>query len=193
MKLIPTRGGSPRSVPLPGFGESAFRAELRPDGKTALLWGCLRGGPMTFYSLDLASGSFRALSPPQCDYFLGQKVVSPDGLWLAFHHQDGSSTDGSLVVYLMRSDGTDFHRAPPLKRDEAVVGWSADSRSLYVIKRTGLPVKVERMDITTGKRSLVLTLSPPTRQESPASGCSNSRRMHAAMPTTSPGNCRSST
>ena len=161
LRMVPTHGGAPRVLPLDGFETDELRAELAPDGRTAYLWGRHKGGPKAFFSLDLDSGGLRPLSPPNCFPFANQKFLSPDGRWLAFAHSDGTSPDGSQACFVIRNDGTDYKPIPPLKRDEAIMGWASDSRSLYVFQRTGLPVNVERLELATGRRIPGVVFTPP--------------------------------
>jgi hypothetical protein len=50
-----------------------------------------------------------------------------------------------------------------LKRDVAIkapVGWTSDGSALYVFRREELPVKVDRVDVKTGKKELWKELAP---------------------------------
>jgi len=43
---------------------------------------------------------------------------------------------------------------------EAIVGWSPDARSAFVIRRGAPPFVVERLDVQTGRRSPGMTITP---------------------------------
>jgi hypothetical protein len=48
---------------------------------------------------------------------------------------------------------------PGLDKDDSVVRWSPDGRSL-IVARGRLPVRLERVDLATGRRDLIRALSP---------------------------------
>ena len=50
-----------------------------------------------------------------------------------------------------------------LPPDTVVQGWSADSRAIYALQRTGTPAAVHRVDLASGASELWLTLAPPDR------------------------------
>ena len=45
--------------------------------------------------------------------------------------------------------------------NEGIMGWTPDSKSLYVSKRGTYPASVYRLEIATGKRELWKELTPP--------------------------------
>jgi hypothetical protein len=49
---------------------------------------------------------------------------------------------------------------PGVASDEAVMGWTADSRGLYVLHRGEVPARVFRLDVATGGRELWRSLGP---------------------------------
>ena len=51
---------------------------------------------------------------------------------------------------------------PGVTKADAVFGWTADGRSLFG-GRPGLPFKLEKIDIETGRRTLFKELAPPDR------------------------------
>ena len=51
--------------------------------------------------------------------------------------------------------------APGLKADELPVRWTGDGRAIWVNRSNELPMKVFRVDMTTGERTLWKELTPP--------------------------------
>ena len=50
-----------------------------------------------------------------------------------------------------------------MAREDQVIRWSADGRSLLVFRGNDLPVRVEKVELESGRRTLVLELSPADR------------------------------
>jgi serine/threonine protein kinase len=92
---------------------------------------------------------------------------TPDGVMLAPH---AASPDGSRVLgragrdwRLYPIEGDPPQSVPALKAADEPLRWSSDGRSLYVISRAPAWVNARdlvRVDVVTGDRTLVKTLSP---------------------------------
>ena len=52
---------------------------------------------------------------------------------------------------------------PHVGREDQVIRWSADGRSLLVFRANELPLRVEKVDLESGRRTLVRELSPADR------------------------------
>ena len=50
---------------------------------------------------------------------------------------------------------------PGTTSDDVPIRWTADGRGVYVRSASGVPAKVERIDVTTGERQPWLELVPP--------------------------------
>jgi hypothetical protein len=44
-----------------------------------------------------------------------------------------------------------------------VIGWSSDGRSLLTYQKGKVPAIFERLDLSTGKRTLIREIEPPSR------------------------------
>ena len=103
--------------------------------------------------MNLDGTGLRPFSPEGVTaYFCA--LVSPDGS-LAF----ATGPDGALTLYPIA--GGEARRVPGTSLEAVPIRWAADGRSLFVQRRTGLPARVERVDIATGAREPWLELTPP--------------------------------
>jgi hypothetical protein len=158
--VIPTGVGTTRRIPIPDFAGNDLRADLLPDGRTAIVWGRRHQEAFAFHALDLDSGNIRKITSSGTSPFAYQTLLSPDGGWLAYVHAKGESRNGELPIEISRSDGTATREVLSLPRSEAVSGWGPDSSSLMVWDRNKVPADVERVDLATGRRTRVLTVQP---------------------------------
>lgn len=150
--LVPTGPGTPRRIPIPDFSGYDTRAELLPDGKSALLWGVRDGKPFAWYRLDLESGTCRSITPDGANFFVYQTILSPDSQWMEFNTPKGH--------FMARTDGTDLRPVQGIDRRDAVSGWTSDSRGLILFDRNRLPAPVTRLDPATGSRTPLMALRP---------------------------------
>ena len=65
------------------------------------------------------------------------------------------------MAVLSSSNGA-ARAVPGVTQADAAFGWTADGRSLHG-GRPGLPFRLERIDIETGRRTLFKELAPPDR------------------------------
>jgi len=87
----------------------------------------------------------------------GVRPFSPDGQrLLAFNDKDERY---EICTTPATGEGTCTPLAGALESD-AFAGWSADSRSIFFYKPYPVPVRVERLDVATGRRELFTTLHP---------------------------------
>jgi hypothetical protein len=93
--------------------------------------------------------------------------VTPEGI----SHIMLPSPDGKLVpafttgtdVKLYPIDGGDPRPFPGVNQGDEVLLWSADGRSVLVQRRATMPVRIDRVDVTTGKAVLWGELAPADR------------------------------
>ncbi len=137
--LVPTGAGEPIVLDdgSHGFEEATFFA----GGKRILLEAV--EGPSCV--IDLPSGKPRPIAPKgvHCS------VMSPDGKEAACRGPKGEG-----VIYAV--DGGAARPIPgfPANEGEQIFQWSEDGRSLYVGRGSEVPMKVFRLDLTTGTREL---------------------------------------
>jgi hypothetical protein len=101
--------------------------------------------------MDLSGGKALAFTPEGYRP-LGPRALSPDGTVVMVAGPDRK-------VYLYPLGGGEPHSPPGMTNLDNVLSWSADLRSVLVSHR-GLPLKVDRIDLGTGKRDFVRELMP---------------------------------
>ncbi len=149
--LYPVGAGEPRTLDT-GNVQSYDSAAFFPDGKRVLLCGSEAAKPIRCYVQEISGGPPRAVTPPG----VAHGLVSPDGDSLV-----AQDAEGKYSIYSVAS-GTAKQLAG-IAADEDVGGWSADGRSLFVYRDTDVPARIERFDISAGKRVFFKEISPPSR------------------------------
>ncbi len=153
--VVPTGAGQTRTIRLPYPCDQWW---FFPDGKRLLVNGVLpKNNAPGISSIGLDGQNPKRIAPDGWDSFFGEVPISPDGKWI--DSQSGGLNDVSLRLY--PSDGSlTFRPVPGFEPDDVVIRWTPDGRSLYVFKRNELPARVFRLDIETGKRTLLFALNP---------------------------------
>ena len=140
--LLPTGAGQPISLT---DGELFHTQNLHflPDGKGVIMVATEKGKAPRTYVLMLDGSAPKPFGPED---FRGT-LVSPDGASVIGRRGDAPS----MIPF------TGDQKPQPLsfvKADEAIVGWTADSKSIYVGDVSSPPVKVYVVDLKTGQRRL---------------------------------------
>ena len=151
--LLPVGPGAPQDVPVAGLEHvQNGSARFMPDGKHILVNASESGHPVRGFSLDLVGGKPHPVTPEGVAAFR----ISPDGHYVAAHGPNASlvlcSTDTGAVAQI-----------PGIEPGDTSAQWSADSTALYVYHFGEMPARVFRLDIHTGKRTLVRELEPSQR------------------------------
>jgi Tol biopolymer transport system component/tRNA A-37 threonylcarbamoyl transferase component Bud32 len=155
---------SPQQVMLyptgPGQARRLDRGELQaygavqffPDGQRVLICGNEKGHAPRCYARPLGDGDLRAVTPEGTDAGL----VHPGGREVLAHQ-----TDGGYRVYPL--EGGAPRTIASLTAEDQVIGWSRDGGSLLVKQRGATPLRVEQLDVVSGRRSLLLESAPADR------------------------------
>ena len=146
--VYPTGAGEPRRLETGGI-VSYRSGRFFPDSQSVLVCGHEQGRAGRCYVQAIAGGKPRAVTPEGTS--LGR--VSPDG-----HQIVVRESAGGLLVYPAK--GGEGRAAPGATVQDSVIRWSGDGRSVLVYRQEEVPARVERLDISTGKRQLVRTLGP---------------------------------
>jgi Tol biopolymer transport system component len=143
--LLPIGPGQPRTLTLPGIRLVGAGARFFPDGKRILLRASDPGGQMRLYALDIDSGKARAITPegigPQSVI-----LVSPDGRAVL--------NSGGKGSFLYDVEGGPPRPVPALSPGVFPIKWCADGRALFVTKGDINPLKVYRLDLSSGRMEL---------------------------------------
>jgi hypothetical protein len=153
--LTPTGAGEPRALPR-GKIAGYWDAWCLGDGKRVLLAAEEAGRPRRLYIQDLPDGEPRPITPEGVT--TNTNTISPDGAWVAaFRFEPGAVFDLYPVA------GGEPRPIPGLKVRETPLRWSGDGRSLFVRVPDPIPfpVRIVRLDLTTGSRQPWLALAPP--------------------------------
>jgi len=148
--VVPAGAGEPRELrhpSIPRFSEGAWF----PDGRHV----AVVGGPdesrsrLFLWDVDNAAAPL-ALSP---EGRFGHPVVAPDGRTL-------TATRSGAPLSLYAVDGGPARPLPGATAEDEPLRWSADGRSLFVRRGSGLPAVVERVEVATGRRQPWKVLQP---------------------------------
>jgi Tol biopolymer transport system component len=151
--LLPTGVGQEKVVAT-GALELYDRVAFHPDGKRIFFSGAESGHDARTYELELEGGTPKPLTP---------EGVGPTQ-W-ALMSQDGSfllarTGERSLAIYSTNPNAGVSPRAVTLESStEMPVHWSADGRSILIADGSVRPIRVDRLDLASGRRSLWRTLS----------------------------------
>jgi eukaryotic-like serine/threonine-protein kinase len=151
--LVPTGTGTPIALPETDL-ERIGRAVFFPDGKRLLLMAIAPGGKPRAYVQDLPSGKPRPITGR--GYGLNRNGISPDGLWAAAW---GEWTED---LFLIPTAGGE-PRSVPNTKDLDFIRFSPDGKSFYGVVTGGIPAKLVRVEVATGKREMLNELAPAER------------------------------
>jgi eukaryotic-like serine/threonine-protein kinase len=123
-----------------------------PDGKHLLLTGAAEGQPLRSYEMDIEGGKPQAVGPAD---FIGVAVAN-DGKRIA-----GRNGSAETVVF---DRGTEkLQVIPGIQLQESVARWTEDGRALVVYSSTPWKAQIYRVEVATGKRTLLHTVEPAER------------------------------
>jgi eukaryotic-like serine/threonine-protein kinase len=147
-------------VPL-GAGETRLLAKTDlhltaaiwfPDGKRLLFAGSERGRGSRLFIQDVDGGKPRPITPDLVSFLF--HALSPDGKTIV-----ATGSDGRLALY--STEPASPRPVPGVEAGDIPLRWTPDGKSIYVYRPTAPPLRVELLEIATGKRSLWKELVPP--------------------------------
>ena len=150
--LLPVGSGQLRQISLPTLERVQNGTHFLPDGKRLVVDANEPGRPGRTYVVGLAGGK--------------PEPVTPEGVYAALPSPDGKyvvGSDANNQLSLFSLDGSPPRSIPNVDPAYLLVQWSADSKALYAFRQGEVPLKIERLDITTGKTTPVRELVPGDR------------------------------
>jgi hypothetical protein len=132
----------------PGPIERYRSAQWFPDSKTLLVCGSEPSRAPRCYIQDVAGS---APKPVTSEGVVGS--LAPDGRTLLLTLPNGTFQLGSI-------DGGGGQPVVGLRADDIRIAWGRDSRSLFIQHGREVPATIERVELTTGHRTIVHQLSP---------------------------------
>ena len=120
-----------------------------PDGKHLLLTGATEGQPLRSYEMDLEGGKPQPLGPPD---FVGSAITN-DGKQIA-----GRNGSAESVVFDRQTQKLQAIRG--VEPHDQLENWTEDGKGLVVISATPWEGRIYRVDIASGKRTLLQTVEP---------------------------------
>ena len=151
LSLLPTGAGTSRRLPAGAIVQ--FRQAGWVDSNHIVFSGNAEGRPIRIYVQDVETGEIRPITP--------EGVNLPEA---GAAMPDGKHVVGRIGAKwsLYPVDGGDPHPLPSLRFSDVPIQWSADGRTLFAASYGDRPaVDVFRVELATGRRELVKTLSPP--------------------------------
>jgi eukaryotic-like serine/threonine-protein kinase len=146
LMLYPTGAGEPRRVDH-GQIEAYSGAGWSPDGRSLLVSGSEPGKAPRCYLMPLEGGNLRPVTPEGTD----EGLMSPDSRLVS-----ARTIGGGYRIYPM--DGGQSRDLPAVTPDDNVIRWSPDGTALWVYSAAGFPVRIDSVELSTGRRSPLETI-----------------------------------
>jgi eukaryotic-like serine/threonine-protein kinase len=148
--LLPTGAGQPRTIKVTGLDhvQNGF-ARFLPDGQRFSVNGDQAGHAPRCYVVNIADGKAGAATPEG----IGCGASSPDSQWMV-----GSSVDGAFALYPLTGGAP--RTIPRVSPGFDPIQWSNDGLFLYGYHWGESPSRVYKLEISTGKESVVQELRP---------------------------------
>jgi Tol biopolymer transport system component len=147
LQIVPVGAGQVRVLHWDGFQPQW--SQWFPDGKHILLMANQQGQPGSVYITDVNGTTPKLIAPGLVPW----GATAPDGKSFVIF------TNGALLVRSLSDDGS-FPVAGLFKPGEEIIGWAADSKSLYVQEPTASGLNIYWHDITSGRRELWQAITP---------------------------------
>jgi hypothetical protein len=148
--IVPTGTGIPQVLDL-GKIESVVWAGWHPDGRPVL--SIVRpGGTPVVCALTTAGRDPVAILPPELQ-LRGPNQISPDGSRVV-------ATDSTDRIVVCTLSSRAYQPIPGVSSTDRVIGWAADGASLFVTSSEPGAMQVDRVNVSTGRRTPWKTVHP---------------------------------
>ncbi|HSD71651.1 MAG TPA: protein kinase [Thermoanaerobaculia bacterium] len=148
--LLPTGAGEPR--PFPRIDISYHSAAWFPDGRRILISGNEPGHGNRLFIQDVSGGKPRPITPEGVSTRFD--VVSPDGKSIV-----ATGPDGKFAIY--PAEPGEPRVVPGLEPGDIPLKWTPDGSSIFVYRPSAPPLRIEKVDVKTGRRTLWKEIRPP--------------------------------
>jgi serine/threonine protein kinase/Tol biopolymer transport system component len=148
--LLPIGAGQPQPIKVSGLDHvTTGWARFLTDGKRLAVNGDANGQAARCYTVEVSTGKATA--------------VTPEGILCGPSSSDsrsivGNAADRSVTIYSL--DGGPTRTIPNFGNTFVAVQWSEDGAALYCYHPGEFPSKVYRVDIATGKATVIQQLKP---------------------------------
>jgi hypothetical protein len=150
--LVPIGPGQPRMIALPGLEHiSNGNVHFLADGKHITLNASEPGHGARTYLVDFEGGKPIPITPEG----ITTGLISPDGR-LIVRPNDATG----FAVYPLAGGAS--HLVPDLDPDFRPMQWSGDNSSVYGYLPEEIPAKVYKVNLVTGKKTVLQELQPET-------------------------------
>ena len=154
LMLYPTGAGQARQLERGSVENYSANMRFFADSEHLEFCGSEAGRPPRCFVQSITAGA--------------PKAVTPEGTVQAWPSPDGKSVlalsgDWKMAIYPL--DGGQPRPVPHIDvlAGDTVMQWTSDGRSVMLFRTNQIPARVEKVDLATGKRTLVRLLSPPDR------------------------------
>jgi Tol biopolymer transport system component/predicted Ser/Thr protein kinase len=148
--LLPTGAGEAKMLPKSGI--SIQSATWFPDGRRILISGNEPGHGSRLFVQDIQGAKPQAITPEGVSTIF--RTVAPDGKSVV-----ATGPDRRIAIYPI-PPGEPRH-VPGLETDDIPLQWKADGTAIFVYRPSAPPLRVELVDVRTGRRTLWKELRPP--------------------------------
>ncbi len=153
VSVVPLGPGTPKEVRVPGrFTQTV---EPLPDGQRALI---SEVAGNRWLVVDLSTGQPTEVERLGMSSTANARAISPDGAWLLLRRNGASLLDAPH--FLISTRGAPDRPVTGIEGGEVPMRWNADGTAIYVFNRDGFPTRIHRVDLATGKRTLVREITP---------------------------------
>ncbi|HET8900893.1 MAG TPA: hypothetical protein VFM84_03050, partial [Holophagaceae bacterium] len=159
LSIVPVGSGESREIPVKGliYVDGPW---ILPDGRQAIIGGMEPGkaAEQGYFLVDLQTGAWHRIGSPGTGNWLGSDILSPDGKMWIEGANNGSPLD--MRIRVVSLEGGAARPLPGLEPGDITLAWTPDGKGFLVFNRDGLPARIHRVDLATGKRELVREILP---------------------------------
>lgn len=149
--LLPTGAGQVRVLERFGLEQFGYSTSWLPDAKSIVFNAKEPGHLLRTFVQSVDGGSPRPVTPEG----ITGALVSPDGQFLLAQDLEDKEP---IAVYPL--NGGEPRPIPSLEREDRVIRWGLDGRSVYVYRPRERPLKLFKLNVTTGKKEAAKEIVP---------------------------------